>query len=208
MRRPALPVLLVLLASAAAATAQGEPSEPALPDLSTPVLVAQAAPADPNAAPPPTSKPPRANRVWFGGSIGLSFGDVETWQIAPVIGFKLTPKFDTGVELFYLHRDDKRFDPDISTDDYGARAFAIYRPFRAFFLEAMYDYTKFEYGLANGETEDDSHSGFLLGAGVVQPMGGNASFLMSALYDLTYDEDEPYPYDSPWRVTAGVVFGF
>jgi hypothetical protein len=47
-----------------------------------------------------------------------------------------------------------------------------------------------------------------VGGGVAQPLGGHAALVLSALYNLSYSDDEPSPYDSPWFFGAGVSVGF
>ena len=53
-----------------------------------------------------------------------------------------------------------------------------------------------------------THDSFFVGAGFYRPISRNAAFVVSASYNLTYEENEPSPYDSPWVIGAGVNVGF
>lgn len=158
-------------------------------------------------APPPPAKASWTDRIWFGGSVGASFGDIDYIQVAPAVGISVTPKISTGLGLSWVRRDYSGT-PRLTTDDYGVDLFARYRIVPQAFGQIQYSYTDYEYPLLAGGTADDSYSAVLVGGGWVQPLGGRASFVLSALYDVTYDEDERAPYDGPWVFSAGVVFGF
>jgi hypothetical protein len=160
-------------------------------------------------APPPTAapaRPPFRDRVFFGGSIGASFGDIDYVAIAPTVGVLVAPKLSVGVAPFWVHRDDST--ADVSTSDVGFDLYGRYRVIPQAFAQIQYSYTDFEYALTGGGTASDSYSAVLAGGGWVQPLGGRSSFIVSTLYDFSYDDDEPSPYDDPWVVSAGVVFGF
>ncbi len=157
--------------------------------------------------PPSAAKRPWQDRIWVGGSVGASFGDIDYVQLAPSVGVSVTPKISTGVGLSWVRRDYSG-SPGLATNDYGVDLFARYRIVPQAFGQIQYSYTDYEFPLLGGGTADDSYSTVLVGGGWVQPLGGRASFVLSALYDVTYDEDERAPYDDPWVISAGVVFGF
>src|SRR5512139_2071357 len=99
MRR--LPVAILLALLPLAATAQTEPAPP------------PPSPA-PESLPP---RPPASERLFWGGGIGMSFGDVDYVELSPLVGMRVTPRFDAGVSLTYRWRSDDRYDVD--TSDYG-----------------------------------------------------------------------------------------
>jgi hypothetical protein len=75
------------------------------------------------------------------------------------------------------------------------------------FAEGVYEYTNYEYAFPGG-TERDSYDAVLAGGGMMFG-GGKVGSYVSALYDFSYDDDDPFrPYDSPWRYQVGVTFGF
>ena len=146
---------------------------------------------------------------WFaGGGVGASFGSVDSVMIAPMLGFHVVPRFDVGTQLYYRWTDDSRYSPSVSTTDYGVTLFARARVIAQFFLEADVQYENYEYFVGNG-TNRDNYTTFLAGAGYGFPMGRNASFYVSALYDFGYDANDQFrPYDDPWRVQVGASVGF
>lgn len=159
-------------------------------------------------APPPPQKPRFRDRLYYGGNLGLSFGDVTYVGLAPYMGVSFSPKVSGGIGIYYTHREDDRYDPNLSTNDWGSSLFARYRPAPQFFLQAEYSWTDFEYLLIDGSTAREDYSGVLVGGGFVQEMGGHAAFIVSAMYDINWSEDELTPYDSPWLFSAGVSVGF
>ena len=179
------------------------------------LVVATALPAmaqtpDPEPPVPEPPKPPVADRFFFGGGIGLSFGTVDYLELAPMVGVRVVPKLDLGLQPFYRWRNDGRYEPDLETTDYGASLFLRYRVIANFFLQAGYEYTSYEYATtsAGGSVRDD-YSAVLAGAGYYAPMGRNVGLYAAALYDLAYDDNDPFrPYDSPWRFQVGVSVGF
>ena len=160
------------------------------------------------AAPPSPASPPAPSRWFYGGGVGLSFGDVDYISISPVIGYRITPAVSAGLGLQYIYRDDNRYAQDYSTSDYGGDLFARYYIAEGFFLSAAYEYLRFQYFDVNGAQLSDDYTSVFAGGGFAQPMSPNASFIVSAMYNVTYDEDEPSPYDSPWVIGAGVSVGF
>jgi hypothetical protein len=196
----------VVLALALPAVAQTPQPAPPTPPPTTP------APAPPPEQTSPPPSPPASSwksRLFVGGAFGATFGTVDSIYVAPLVGFHIVPRFDMGVQPFYRWVDDSRYSPSISTNDYGATVFARVRVFRALFLEADYEYTNYEYPNIGGGTSRANYDAFLAGAGYAIPIGGRAAFYVSALYDFSYNANNPnLPYDNPWRVQVGATVGF
>lgn len=177
-------------------------------------LFAQTDPPSPDPVPQPTPVPekqksPVLKRFFFGGGVGASFGDVDYIEVAPLVGFKVLPRFDLGLQPFYRWIDDGRYSPSVTTSDYGATLFARVRVIAGFFVEGDYQGTSYEYPNAGGGTTRDTYNAFLAGGGYAFPLGGHVGFYASALYDFSYDgNDINRPYDSPVRLQVGVSVGF
>jgi hypothetical protein len=160
------------------------------------------------ATPPP---PPRSwhDRMFFGGGMGLGFGDVDFVSIEPLFGVHLSPQFTVGGSVIYRWTSDDRYAESLSFNDYGARAFVQYFPVPGFFGQLEYEYLNYEYALPTLDTDRNGAGSLFVGGGISQPMGGKAAFFASALYNLSYDDTDPFrPYDSPWVIRAGVSVGF
>ena len=204
------PLIAAALLLAVALPAAAQSPEPPPPE---PQPQAPPQPPAPQPAPTPaeTAPPPKhhVNRFFFGGGVGLSFGDVNYFEISPMIGVRVLPRFDVGVQPFYRWVKDTRYSPDLETYDYGASLFARVRVISSFYVEADYQYTNYEYPTSATQTTRSTYDAFLAGAGFYQPVGKNVGFNVGVLYDFSYDSNDPFrPYDSPWRVQAGVSVGF
>lgn len=152
---------------------------------------------------------PVRDRIFFGGNLGFSFGDITFIEVAPLVGYRITDKLSGGLQVQYRHRNDKRFTPDLDATDYGANLFARYNLPAPFFLQAEYEYLNFEFFDSQLDTERDSFSSVFIGGGMAQPLGKRAFVIVTALYNLSYDNnEEPRPYDNPLVLRVGINAGF
>lgn len=160
-------------------------------------------------ATPASAKTSWRDRMFFGGGIGLGFGDVDFVSIEPLFGVRVHKQVAVGAGLLYRWSEDNRYDPNLDTTDYGARAFAQYFPVPEFFLQAEYEYLDYEYLQSDLSTGRDTASSIFAGGGISRALGGAAGFYAAALYNFSYDGDDlASPYDSPWVIRVGVTAGF
>ncbi len=161
------------------------------------------------AAPAPTAaKAPPAKKFFAGGGLGLSFGDVDYVSLMPWFGYQFNPRVAAGVGVEYAYLNDNRYDPALSTSDYGVNVFTRITIVPGAFAAVEYEYLRYEYYATSNQKVSDDYSSIFVGGGLAQPMGGNAVFIVSAMYNLSWSEIDPSPYDSPWVITAGVSVGF
>ncbi|MEM6523905.1 MAG: hypothetical protein AAGF85_06065 [Bacteroidota bacterium] len=152
---------------------------------------------------------PLRDRIFFGGNLGFAFGDITFVEVAPLVGYRVTDKLSGGLQVQYRYRNDKRFTPDLDATDYGANVFARYNLPAPFFLQAEYEYLNFEFFDTQRDTQRESFSSFLVGGGMAQPLGRRAFLVVTALYNLSYDDtEEPRPYDNPLVLRVGINAGF
>jgi hypothetical protein len=153
------------------------------------------------------AKPSFADRLAFGGNIGLSFGTVTYIEIAPLVGYRVTDAFTTGLGFRYIYYKDNYY--DYTSNIYGGTVFARYRIFKGLFAEA-----DFEANNLDAYTPDNSGGytlerkwipSLLLGGGYSSSIGRSAGFFISILYDVLQDPNSPY-YGQP-VIRAGVGFG-
>jgi len=148
-------------------------------------------------------------RLFAGGGLGLGFGDVSYVDISPFIGVAITERVSAGVSLLYRWREDRRYDPDLRTNDYGGSVFTRIAIIDPLFAQVEYEYLSWELVRLDLSTERQGYSSVLGGIGIAQPLGGHATFYTSFLYNFTYDDSDIIrPYDSPWVIRAGVGFWF
>ena len=180
-------------------------------------VLALALPAFAQTPEPPTEPAPESpakpkssvrSKFFFGGGVGAAFGAVDYVEIAPLVGFRVAPRVDLGVQPFYRWTNASYY----STTDYGTRLFARVRIVSSFFAEADFQFTSYEYPYEypNGSigTTRASNSAFLAGAGYTVPLGRSAGLYFSALYDFSYDNGPNAAYDSPVQFQVGVAVGF
>jgi hypothetical protein len=165
----------------------------------------------PQQPPPPQEQPPRQQqpRWFFGGGVGAGFGSVDYVTISPLIGMRAAPRLLLGLQPFYRWTRDSLYSPTVTTNDYGAALWVRVPIVKGLFAEADYQYTSYEYPTGFGGTTRGSYNAFLAGGGYSVPAGRNVSVYFSALYDFSYDGNDPHRlYDSPVVVSAGVSVGF
>lgn len=164
-------------------------------------------------APPPPYKPktPILSRIYVGGWLGASASSaVDRAEVAPEIGFQVTAKIQLGGSLVYRYRNDKRFEPDLTSTDLGGSLFGRYFVYAPIFLQAGIEHLSWEYydGFESELTKiDATHTGVLFGPGFALAMGPRAATYMAILYDVNYDSDGPNPYDKPWVFRIGFGVG-
>jgi hypothetical protein len=181
----------------------------ALLALTLPAIAQSPEPQAPAPEPAAKTAPSVRSRFFFGGGVGLAFGAVDYLEIAPLVGFKAAPRLDLGVQPFYRWTNDGRYGTSVEYTDYGARLFARVRIVSNFFAEADYQFTSYEYLDINGGTARASYNAFLAGGGYTVPLGGHAGLYFSALYDFSYDANDPYSaYDSPVQFQVGASVWF
>jgi hypothetical protein len=149
-----------------------------------------------------------SGRWWIGGGFGLGFGDVDFIDMSAFAGYEVTPRWVPGARISYRNREDTRFDRDVTTDDYGGSLFLRYRVWKPVYLQAEYEYLSYERILPDLSTDRESFDSVLAGAGASLPLGRKVGFFASALYNFSYDGNEPGPYTSAWILRTGVGFSF
>lgn len=145
--------------------------------------------------------------MFYGGSLGASFGDVDYIDVAPMVGIHITPSLSTGVSFLYRHVNDSRGVKTLKTNDYGSTLFARYRFAPTLFLEANYEYLDHEFFRSDLTKDREQFNSFLAGGGIQSSLGGNVSSYMTVLYNFSYDQDNS-PYADPWTVRFGLGVGF
>lgn len=197
MKRFAILVLCCLLAVPAIAQKEGTPEEPEH---------VEAAPPSPYKA-----KKPFWSRMYAGGWLGASSSsNVDRIEAAPEIGFQVTPKIQLGGSLVYRYRNDKRFEPDLTSTDLGGSLFGRYFVYAPFFLHLGVEHLSWEYydPFQDDFTKiDANHTGVLIGPGFALSMGPRAATYFAFLYDVNYDSNGPNPYDEPWVFRIGFGIG-
>ena len=148
------------------------------------------------------------DRWWFGGGLGLAFGDSTFISVEPVLGYSITPELSAGARLIFRYREDERSGQEYSTNDYGAGLFLRYLVARPFFVQGEYEHLNYEIPYSDGSSDRQGYDSIFGGFGVAQPIGRNTAFFASILYNFLWSDDEPSPYGEQWVFRAGVTVAF
>ncbi len=150
---------------------------------------------------------PFGERIFFGGNLGLQFGDQTVIDLNPMAGYKLTEKLSVGVTVTYIYfkfRDPYNVFPSYSSNIYGGSVFTRY-----FFLENIFAHVEGE--VLNLEAFDFNYQlkrlnvfSLYVGGGYRQPLGDRSSLNILLLYNL--NEDRNSPYQNP-IIRIGFGFG-
>ncbi len=150
-----------------------------------------------------------AGRWWFGGGIGLGFGDRDFFEVNGIVGYQATPRFTPGARLTYRNREITQSGSSFRTDDYGVSLFGRYRVWKPIYLQLEYEILSYEFVNMDRSVDRETFDSLLGGAGISLPLGPRLSFFVTALYNFSYDANEiRSPYSSEWLVRSGVGFSF
>jgi hypothetical protein len=183
---------------AGGASAQVSPADstfaPASPDTLPQTLATIPAPA-----PSPPSK------IFYGGSVMLSFGDVDQIGIYPMIGYKLSPKLAVGGKIGYEYL--SYDDIDQSSHNYGAGVFGRYLFIPQLYGQAEFQLVSYDLVTFSGDSEREAVPFLLLGGGFIQKLSPRTSFFTEVLVDVLQDDNSPYDDWEP-RISLGIGVGF
>ena len=157
-----------------------------------------------------------SDKIFYGGGLGLSFGNITNIEISPLIGYRITDDFHTGLQFRYQYIDADYFyygyHYDFRTSIYGIAPFLRYFIMEEYFLISEFEFLSLEtkhfdvLGLYDNfdNRERFIYHSFLVGAGYAQNLGGSSIMYFSLLYNL--NDSSNSPYSSPWVVRVGVNF--
>jgi hypothetical protein len=154
----------------------------------------------------------RRDKFFFGGGIGLGFGDIKFVEIWPLFGYNFNPKVRGGMSLIYRYRKDDRIPDSTSTTDYGGSLFVDYFPVPRFFLRGEFEHLNYEFIYQDPNTlelftEREGFNSVFGGVGFANPIGSNGALNIMLLYNFSH-EDGQSPYADPYVIRIGVSFGF
>ena len=142
-------------------------------------------------------------KLFYGGGLGLSFGNPNYIDIAPIVGYRITEKVSAGVGITYQYYDYNYGSYNFSTDVYGGSVFGRY-----YFRKNLFAHGEVEYlNLADFNYVDKriGVESVLVGGGFIQRFSRNAGIVAMVLYNLTQSEYSPYA--SPVIIRVGVNIG-
>ncbi len=144
-----------------------------------------------------------ADKLFFGGGLGLQFGDVTAIDVSPIVGYRITPKLHAGVGLSYSYYNYSNL--GVSASNYSASVFT-----RFFLLDNIFAHGEVEALNAKVFTSFNPEKSYrkwidsyLVGAGYFQRIGEKSGMYIMVLWNL--NENEFTPYKNP-VVRIGFAF--
>jgi len=168
-----------------------------------------------------TNKGRFTDKLFYGGGLGLQFGSLTLIDVAPIIGYRVTEKFETGLGFTYKYYrfKDYYFDNntgisyDLKSNIVGGSVFARYHILENIFAHVEFESLRYQYqdyyyynggGSLLSENRIASINSIFVGGGFRQRISQGSYFFIMALWNLT--EDALSPYSNP-VLRMGMVFG-
>ena len=137
-------------------------------------------------------------KLELGGSFGLAFGKYSTSvKVAPQIGYRFTNMFSAGLGIGYTYYGYDQMDENYA----GMNFYARLRPWRYFMIQAQPEFYR-----TWGTFKSEFVPCFLIGAGVILPIGNLGGISLSLSYDLIQNNRSPYSDELIYSI--GYVFNF
>ena len=147
-----------------------------------------------------------ADKIYYGGTISLSFSNNYTMIGAyPLIGYKLTPKLSLGVKGAYEYIIDKRYASTYNANNFGLSVFSRYRIIPPIYFHV--EYAQMNYDLYYGMADRVWVPFLFVGGGYSQRIGSRSWFNIQVLFDVLQDDSSPYSDWTPF-ISVGVGVGF
>jgi hypothetical protein len=151
--------------------------------------------------PPKEMHQQKEQKVFYGGTLGFSFGDYFRISVQPMVGYNFTDKISGGVKVAYEYISDSRANTTYTWHNFGGSVFGRYR-----FVPQAYLHSEFAYMSYDGLVERQGVPFILLGGGYVQRISPNTGLFVEVLFDVLQDSNSPYEEWAPF-VSVGVAVG-
>jgi hypothetical protein len=155
--------------------------------------------------PTPPAATTTPSKIYYGGSVTLSFGNATQIGIFPMIGYKVTPKASIGGKLGYEYVNYD--DIDESSHNFGGSVFSRYRFIPQLYAHAEFQLVNYEIFTFSGESSRETVPFLLLGGGYVKPVSPRTSLFAEVLVDVLQDDNSPYDDWEP-IFSVGIGVGF
>ena len=159
---------------------------------------------------------PFSQRLYTGGDLGFSFGNITFVNINPIVGYRIDKKWSAGISAKYIYYRERfpEYNWEYSNSMYGGSIFTRYLIGNSFLAHAEFEAVNAEVRefLSTTLTRKWVPIG-LLGAGYRQGLG-NTYLQVLVLYDAINDRNSPYrneylfgPTNIPLILRAGFIIG-
>lgn len=171
---------------------------------------------DPNYKPPKERKAKNrqsfGQRVYYGGTFGLSFGTFTSVLVEPLVGYRITEKLSSGVGIGIRYGKDNRAGSNIEYTNYLGRVFTRYLINQRIYAHAEFmgeSYDKVFYFESDPLHQGRTLVPFLFVGGGLRSPAGNGAFILQVLFNVLNNEksQEVYPSGFPF-LSIGYIGGF
>ena len=136
-------------------------------------------------------------KLFFGGSFGLSFGSYTLINVSPQVGYRFTKHVAAGAGVNFIYSSFKNYGVRENYGVAGLNIFGRFYPIEQIFIQAQpemnYTWGKQKYdGGAEVKLDGKMVPSFLAGGGVAIPMGRKGAMLIMIQYDLLQQRRSPY----------------
>jgi len=149
-------------------------------------------------------KTPFKDKLFTGGSLGLTFGNYTNVMISPVIGARLNPKVYAGLGIEYQYTKDKRYTPALTYNQYGGRLFAQYNIVPKLYAHAEFAGYSMEHYNTLLKKQRDFVPFIYFGGGYRQMLSERSFVSVQVLFDVLQHKYSPY---KAWEPIFSVGFG-
>jgi hypothetical protein len=144
----------------------------------------------------PEKRPTFKDKLFFGGGLGLQFGNITFIDVSPQIGYKLTERIHPGIGFTYSYYKNNYYTPSINYSSYAVSGFVRFFIFEGLFAQAEAEYlnTKVFYitGPSTYETKRKWIDSYFVGGGYYQKFSERSGMYFSILWNLNETEESPY----------------
>lgn len=155
----------------------------------------------------PKDAPSFREKIYFGGSIGVAFGNYTSIRISPLVAYKVRPKLSVGLQIGYEYVRDTRFSDTLTSHNYGGSIFSRYRVIPQLFAHAEYALVNYEIHTSLSSSERQTVPFLFLGGGYSQRIRPGTWAFVQVIFDVLQDNKSPYDDWEPF-VSFGVGVGF
>lgn len=149
-------------------------------------------------------KTPFRDKLFTGGSLGLTFSNYTNVIISPVIGARLNPKVYAGLGIEYQYTKDKRWTPALTYNQYGGRLFAQYNIVPKLYAHAEFAGYSMEHYNTLLKKQRDFVPFIYFGGGYRQMLSERSFVSVQVLFDVLQHKYSPY---KAWEPIFSVGFG-
>lgn len=141
------------------------------------------------------------DKFFFGGNIGLQFGYYSYVNISPVVGYRISERFNAGVGITYIYMS---AGPNVA-HLFGGKMFGQGMIWNGIFGHLEYEIINYPNILVTGGLGRNNANAIFIGPGYQQNFGRRSFSQIMLLYNVIYDRNNS-PYSTPFAFR--VMFGF